>query len=130
MGFPDPERSAHPIASPLQRTSLAPGQAGYSKAWDSTREKAQDEDIRPSSISGARQWYTGGGSLRPAYDAPGPTTFASGTVGETAPSALRTDPARREAGVRLEARLARPRDEEIDRRQPEAGDVPTKRDTQ
>lgn len=138
MGVSDPpERYIHHPVPPLRRMSPVPGgQSGYTPAWTAAaRERPMDHpENRPASTLGARQWYTGGGSARPADDAAGPSIFPSsgGAVGEAGPSGIRPDAAvRREAaGFQPEARLSRPRDEETDRREAEAGAVPTKRDLQ
>jgi hypothetical protein len=64
------------------------------------------------------------------HDLGGPPMYASGATGGAEQSSTRLDRTKRETGFQPEARLSRPRDEEVDRKEPEAGAVPTKRDLQ
>lgn len=83
-----------------------------------------DPEIRPASPLGAtRRWPTGG--MRQAYSS-GPHGLSSGEAGPS--STTRPDAGRMGQGFQPEARMSRPRDEETDRREPEAGAVPSKRD--
>lgn len=68
--------------------------------------------------------------MRQTYNPTGSTNHMSGAACETGTSATRPEATARDAGFRPEARLSRPRDEETDSKEPEAGAIPTKRDLQ
>lgn len=128
MGYPEPERSLDPerdippVIPPFGRASPAEG----AQAWPAEEEP----DIRPTPGLGPRRWPAH--RARPVYSSDSPPIFIPGpAAGESMPSSLSPGPAgnasRKEPGFQAEARMSRPRDEETDRREPEAGAVPTKR---
>ncbi|CZT14802.1 uncharacterized protein RCC_12128 [Ramularia collo-cygni] len=117
-------RNVHPVVPPLRR----PSPSGHPQAWVPETNMPPDPTLRPISPPAGRYWPAG--STRQPRGASVPPIFEADSVCEAVPSSMRPGSLKRATGFQPEARLSRPRDEEPNRREPEAGAVPSQRDLQ